>query len=216
MHNMWPMMRLDARTVVSGSSLGFLAVLLPLLALLTALGQAAVSLPMAAAVALSLSLSIFYAHATYGLPRLYGTLPVRRSTVIVSHYLVASGLFVAVIASAGVMIVIGALLRGEPAVGSLLAVGVVFGVLSLVTAPQLPVIIRFGPETARVVLLIVAGVVALAIVALGFLGRGGRIEAVLSSDLPWAWLVGGIVSVGVVAWGLSLLVSLRIYQSQDH
>ena len=70
-------------------------------------------------------------------------------------------------------------------------------------------LVRFTDARAGAVLVVVA-VVA---------GVGGYLLAQLMSPLPgwvlagWPWL---LLIAGLVAWALSLLVTIRFYQRQDH
>lgn len=215
MTNLWSMMELDLRAVFGGNvrTLAFLGLVLVAAALF---GGTAMGVPMAATVASILSLNVFTADSLHGLTRLHGSLPVARRTVITSHFLVALGLMLTIVAGAVTLAALGDTVRGEPS-DALLTGLLLFGVLSVVIAAQFPFQVRYGHQPARVILIALMGVVALGFVFVATVGatfletlETGSAEGSLT---VFPWLVAGIA---VVVWVVSYAVSRRIYERQDH
>lgn len=215
MTNLWPMMRFDAR-VIAGS-LRTLALMLGLIAALSLFATTTWAMPMAGAVAIMLTVGLFSADTTYRLTLLHGALPVRRSTVMSSHYLVAFTAFTGVIALTTVLSALSTIWTGQPITDVWFAGLGLFGLLSLITAPQFVLQVRFGPKAVRFTMILVAVLVfgIIGVVAL----LGDRFTAALSagvSEQTANWLPWVIAGIGLVTWVVSYLIARRIYQQQDH
>lgn len=140
---------------------------------------------------------------------LYDTLPLRRRTVMISHYLVS----LAYLLAAEIVVVPVLLLweiLGIRAGGDWwAAASAAVGIMLVVFAVMVPVLIRFTDARGVAVLVVVAVVAGVGIYLLGQ----------LMSPLPgwvlagWPWL---LLVAGLVAWAVSLLVAIRVYQRQDH
>jgi len=140
---------------------------------------------------------------------LYDTLPLRRRTVMISHYLVSLAYLLA-----AEIVLVSVLLLGEflglRAGGDWwAAASAAVGIVLVIFAVMVPVLVRFTDARAVAVLVVVA-VVA---------GVGGYLLAQLVSPLP-GWVLAGwpwvLLVAGLVAWVLSLLGAIRFYQRQDH
>ncbi len=140
---------------------------------------------------------------------LYDTLPLRRRTVMISHYLVS----LAYLLAAEIVVVPVLLLweiLGMRAGGDWwAAASAAVGIMLVVFAVMVPVLIRFTDARGVAVLVVVAVIAGVGIYLLGQ----------LMSPLPgwilvgWPWL---LLVAGLVAWAVSLLVAIRVYQRQDH
>ena len=140
---------------------------------------------------------------------LYDTLPLRRRTVMISHYLVS----LAYLLAAEIVVVPVLLLwelRGMRAGGDWwAAASAAVGIMLVVFAVMVPVLIRFTDARGGAVLVVVAVIAGVGIYLLGQ----------LMSPLPgwvlagWPWL---LLVAGLVAWAVSLLAAIRFYQRQDH
>lgn len=137
------MLRIDAYNALSYSAI---AVGLGVVWLFIAwVGTPAEALPMLVAMPMMLAMMSFQ-FGTAGLA--YDTLPLRRATVMISHYLTALALIVvfAVIGS-GLSLLI-ARLRGLPIDGSLPSLtGLILAGVVFALALLLPLALRFGPQT---------------------------------------------------------------------
>lgn len=140
---------------------------------------------------------------------LYDTLPLRRRTVMISHYLMS----LAYLLAAEIVVVPVLLLwelLGMGASGDWwAAASAAVGIMLVVFAVMVPVLIRFTDARGVAVLVVVAVIAGVGIYLLGQ----------LMSPLPgwvlagWPWL---LLVAGLVAWVVSLLVAIRVYQRQDH
>ena len=140
---------------------------------------------------------------------LYDTLPLRRRTVMISHYLVS----LAYLLAAEIVVVPVLLLweiLGMRAGGDWwAAASAAVGIMLVVFAVMVPVLIRFTDARGVAVLVVVAVIAGVGIYLLGQ----------LMSPLPgwvlagWPWL---LLVAGLVAWVVSLLVAIRVYERQDH
>lgn len=206
------MLRLDVETL--SSTRRMLVVFIGLCCLFAAVGGASFALPLIAMAAVFTGLSLFGAVEANRLTLLYGSLPLRRRTVVVSHYvitvlmtLVAVGLGVAVTA-------VASLLRREP-LTDLAASGVgVLGMLFLVLGILIPAYVRWGTKSgAWVALGLVLAVSAIAAFGqrLPMVAEVVRSVAGLGNMAVW-----GVLVIGLAVLALSAIVSIRIYQRQDH
>ena len=140
---------------------------------------------------------------------LYDTLPLRRRTVMISHYLVSLAYLLAAEIVLVPVLLLGEILGMRAGGDWWAAASAAVGIMLVVFAVMVPVLIRFTDARAVAVLVVVA-VVA---------GVGGYLLAQLVSPLP-GWVLAGwpwvLLVAGLVAWVLSLLGAIRFYQRQDH
>ena len=140
---------------------------------------------------------------------LYDTLPLRRRTVMISHYLVSLAYLLAAEIVLVPVLLLGEILGMRAGGDWWAAASAAVGIMLVVFAVMVPVLIRFTDARGVVVLVVVAVVAGVGIYLLGQ----------LMSPLPgwvlagWPWL---LLVAGLVAWVVSLLVAIRVYQRQDH
>lgn len=140
---------------------------------------------------------------------LYDTLPLRRRTVMISHYLVSLAYLLAAEIVLVPVLLLGEFLGLRAGGDWWAAASAAVGIVLVIFAVMVPVLVRFTDARAVAVLVVVA-VVA---------GVGGYLLAQLVSPLP-GWVLAGwpwvLLVAGLVAWVLSLLGAIRFYQRQDH
>lgn len=140
---------------------------------------------------------------------LYDTLPLRRRTVMISHYLVSLAYLLAAEIVVVPVLLLGEILGIRTGGDWWAAASAAVGIMLVVFAVMVPVLIGFT-DARGVAVLVVAAVVA---------GMGICLLGQLMSPLPgwvlagWPWL---LLVAGLVAWAVSLLVAIRVYQRQDH
>ena len=140
---------------------------------------------------------------------LYDTLPLRRRTVMISHYLVSLAYLLAAEIVLVPVLLLGEILGMRAGGDWWAAASAAVGIMLVVFAVMVPVLIRFTDARGVVVLVVVAVVAGVGIYLLGQ----------LMSPLPgwvlagWPWL---LLVAGLVAWVVSLLVAIRVYERQDH
>lgn len=140
---------------------------------------------------------------------LYDTLPLRRRTVMISHYLVSLAYLLAAEIVVVPVLLLWELLGMRAGGDWWAAASAAVGIMLVVFAVMVPVLIRFTDARGVAVLVVVAVVAGVGIYLLGQ----------LMSPLPgwvlagWPWL---LLVAGLVAWAVSLLAAIRFYQRQDH
>ena len=140
---------------------------------------------------------------------LYDTLPLRRRTVMISHYLVSLAYLLAAEIVLVPVLLLGEFLGLRAGGDWWAAASAAVGIMLVVFAVMVPVLIRFTDARGVAVLVVVAVIAGVGIYLLGQ----------LMSPLPgwvlagWPWL---LLVAGLVAWVVSLLVAIRVYQRQDH
>ena len=140
---------------------------------------------------------------------LYDTLPLRRRTVMISHYLVSLAYLLAAEIVLVPVLLLGEILGMRAGGDWWAAASAAVGIMLVVFAVMVPVLIRFTDARGVAVLVVVAVVAGVGIYLLGQ----------LMSPLPgwvlagWPWL---LLVAGLVAWVVSLLVAIRVYERQDH
>lgn len=140
---------------------------------------------------------------------LYDTLPLRRRTVMISHYLVSLAYLLAAEIVVVPVLLLGEILGMRAGGDWWAAASAAEGIMLVVFAVMVPVLIRFTDARGVAVLVVVAVIAGVGIYLLGQ----------LMSPLPgwvlagWPWL---LLVAGLVAWVVSLLVAIRVYQRQDH
>ena len=140
---------------------------------------------------------------------LYDTLPLRRRTVMISHYLVSLAYLLAAEIVLVPVLLLGEILGMRAGGDWWAAASAAVGIVLVIFAVMVPVLVRFTDARAVAVLVVVAVVAGVGIYLLGQ----------LMSPLPgwvlagWPWL---LLVAGLVAWAVSLLAAIRFYQRQDH
>ena len=140
---------------------------------------------------------------------LYDTLPLRRRTVMISHYLVSLAYLLAAEIVVVPVLLLWELLGMRAGGDWWAAASAAVGIMLVVFAVMVPVLIRFTDARGVAVLVVVAVIAGVGIYLLGQ----------LMSPLPgwvlagWPWL---LLVAGLVAWAVSLLAAIRFYQRQDH
>ena len=140
---------------------------------------------------------------------LYDTLPLRRRTVMISHHLVSLAYLLAAEIVVVPVLLLWELLGMRAGGDWWAAASAAVGIMLVVFAVMVPVLIRFTDARGVAVLVVVAVIAGVGIYLLGQ----------LMSPLPgwvlagWPWL---LLVAGLVAWAVSLLVAIRVYQRQDH
>ena len=140
---------------------------------------------------------------------LYDTLPLRRRTVMISHYLVSLAYLLAAEIVVVPVLLLWELLGMRAGGDWWAAASAAVGIMLVVFAVMVPVLIRFTDDRGGAVLVVVAVIAGVGIYLLGQ----------LMSPLPgwvlagWPWL---LLVAGLVAWAVSLLAAIRFYQRQDH
>ena len=140
---------------------------------------------------------------------LYDTLPLRRRTVMISHYLVSLAYLLAAEIVVVPVLLLGEILGMRAGGDWWAAASAAVGIMLVVFAVMVPVLIRFTDARGVAVLVVVVVVAGVGIYLLGQ----------LMSPLPgwvlagWPWL---LLAAGLVAWAVSLLAAIRFYQRQDH
>lgn len=169
------------------------------------------AVPFMTTVALLLPIHIFTSDFRYPAGVLHSTLPMRRRTVITSHYLTALGVLGVLFILIAVMAYARSLCEGNGVVpGSLLGIAAI----ATVVAIMLPVIVRFGQKATWIILLgyglLIAGVFALAVAY--------PVESELLvewfAQRLWATVAGSWI-IAVVAWLVSYFTSQHLWARRD-
>jgi membrane protein len=140
---------------------------------------------------------------------LYDTLPLRRRTVMISHYLVSLAYLLAAEIVLVPVLLLGEILGMRAGGDWWAAASAAVGIMLVVFAVMVPVLIRFTDARGVAVLVVVAVVASVGIYLLGQLMS--PLSGWVLAGWPWLLLVAGLV-----AWAVSLLVAIRVYQRQDH
>ena len=140
---------------------------------------------------------------------LYDTLPLRRRTVMISHYLVSLAYLLAAEIVLVPVLLLGEILGMRAGGDWWAAASAAVGIMLVVFAVMVPVLIRFTDARGVAVLVVVAVVAGVGIYLLGQLMS--PLPGWVLAGWPWVLLVAGLV-----AWAVSLLGAIRFYQRQDH
>lgn len=209
-----PMIRLDLANLASWRRVGpILLVALGVMAWGGGMQMAALMLYLGGYL---ITVNAFTMDDNHRLPLLYGGLPVGRSAVITSHYLIG----LAALAGAAVLVVPTALLSAtRPRVdfGAELSTGLsIVLVSSTVSAVLIPFIVRFGSKALGYVAVGLFAVLALGMLAVRSLS-GPAVTAVVAGWLTTNRGLATAIGIGLlaVAWVASYLVSLRLYEAKD-
>ncbi len=204
------MIRLDLRTV--GASRRLIAVYLAMATLFAASGGASFALPLIALLGVVMGLNLIGTAESNRLTLLYGSLPLRRRTVVVAHYLVTAGTTVLAVALGLAVMAVVARVRGETADDLLLSGAGVIAALFVVLAAMLPVYLRWGTKAGAIVMLLFAMVA----MGAGTLLGGGGPGLAFADAAPAPATVGVLLVAGVAGLAVSLPVAIVIYERQDH
>ena len=140
---------------------------------------------------------------------LYDTLPLRRRTVMISHYLVSLAYLLAAEIVLVPVLLLGEFLGLRAGGDWWAAASAAVGIMLVVFAVMVPVLIRFTDARGVAVLVVVAVIAGVGIYLLGQLMS--PLPGWVLAGWPWVLLVAGLV-----AWAVSLLAAIRFYQRQDH
>lgn len=212
MPDLAPMLSLDIRSLVS------LRVVLPIYALVVVTYIVAwgpeMALPMSGVAGLIVSSTLIGLGKSGRLHLLYGTLPVRRRTVVLAHYVVSAAALAALV---GLGTVVGAAtgaLRGSSGIDLPSAAPATLGTALAVLAIQQPATLRWGARGATFGMLFV--VFAASGLALAIPGLLDAVTAALASAAGQAWLPWGVLAVGAGSFAASYPVAVRLYERQDY
>ena len=133
---------------------------------------------------------------------------------MMSHYLVAAGMTTLAIVIGLAFAGVAAVVRGQPAEGLLMSGVAIVGSLFIVLSFMIPLQVRFGAMTGSFVALAVTMAIS-GIVGFG-VGQEALAGLLASLNAVGPWLVAGLVAVWLVGLAVSVLVSIRIYERQDH
>ncbi|MDO5498949.1 MAG: ABC-2 transporter permease [Propionibacteriaceae bacterium] len=215
-HALTPLIRLDLRSLfVTGRMwLVFLAVV----SAVSLIAGAEMALPMAAAGGLLTATTVFATDETYRLRLLYGALPIRRRTVIVGHYLTLGLVTVGMVAVGFGVGATAAIVRGTSVADVAIGAAPALAVLLFMTALMVPVYVRFGTRAASIILVsALMGVFGIGM-AIGDLPGvepiAAQVLAVLSAA-DW-WALAALPIAGAALLAVSCVISIGIYQRQDH
>ncbi len=174
-----------------------------------------ISVPLLSLFLVVLMLVLFQVGRVDGVDILYDILPLRRRTVIISGYLVLLVLsFLFEIAVAAMML---AMPMAGVNVGADWPVAVLASLVAALFgfAIAAPLVVRFGGRNGGIVIFSILAVTALGVHAMVQTASPGASPPLLTGWLPleglWVLLLAGLV-----AYAVSLPVSIRIYERQDH
>ena len=215
MSDLAPMVSLDIRSLVT------LRVVLPLYALLVVVYMLAwgpqMALTMFGVAALIVGNTLFGLGESSRLNLLYGTLPVRRRTVVLAHYLVSAIALTALVGLGTLVGIAANAMRGTPDAGLPMAAAATLGATFVVMAFQQPATLRWGARGAAFGLLfVVFAVSGLILVIPPGLIPVDTLDAMLATAAHQAWLPWVVVGVGAGVLAASYPVAVRIYERQDH
>lgn len=212
MSDLAPMLRLDLHSLVAQRRM--FAIFIVMSAVFAFAGGVTFSMPLLAVVGMMIGLTLFGTAETNKLTTLYGSLPVRRRTVMVSHYLVTVGVTTLAVVIGLAFAALAAVVRGEPIEGLVLSGVALVGSLFVVLSLMIPLQVRWGAVTGSFVALAVTLAIS-GVVGFG-LGQEALAELVASLGSGGSWAVLGLLALGLVGLVVSVLVCIRIYERQDH
>ena len=175
------------------------------------LGYTSFAVPFMTTMMLLLPINIFTSDFRYPAGTLHSTLPLRRRTVINSHYLITLGMLGLLMVLVAFMAYVRSMHDNNGAVpGSLI------GMAAIVTmvAVTLPVVVKFGQKATWIVplgySLLIMGVFALAV---AYPVQSEQLVEWLAQRL---WTTVGIAwVVAAIAWVISYLLSQRFWARKD-
>lgn len=142
------------------------------------------------------------------------TMPVTRRQMVREKYLLMLLFSVAGVAFSGLYSAAAGLLQGnfDPGVSAML-IGLVLGFSLLINSVLLPVLLFFGGERAKYLMLAVYGI---PVMVFAVLGGAGLLNAPLAwMEAHWALAVLGVLAIGCAAFAVSYLVSQRLYRKKE-
>ena len=212
MSDLIPMLKLDALTLVAQRRSVLLAVGMGVL--LALWGGPILAVGLLGMLGYMTALNLFHADEAYRLKQLYGSLPVRRRTVMASHYVVAVALVTSAVALGLLVEPLRALLGGEPTPGILESAGVLATALVGAVALVVPLVIRFGARTVSYVTLVAVAATSAAVIAVRDADIVRTSLAAVAALPAWrAWLA--LPTLAILLYSSSRL-STRLYARQDH
>lgn len=135
-------------------------------------------------------------------------MPVSRTQQVVAKYLMTLIVAVSLVAVSLLVTLLASLRNTVNWDETFLGMGVSFCMALLLTALLMPAVIKFGVEKARLVIMI--GVMLAMILFTGLLGTDVAAQAPVLRIIPYV-----LPPVAVVLFGLSVLVSVRIYEAKE-
>lgn len=206
MSELAPMLRLDLWTLVAARRT--ILVYVALVGALSVLVGSVVALPLAAMVAVMVGTLLVRA-PTDRIHLLYGTLPLRRRTVVVAHYAVTAATLVAGLLAVSLVTAAADAARGRPMTWLGASAVATLGAVLIALAVMLPATLVWGPRAASLVwfggILLITSSVML----------GGGLSAGLVGALTGTTGALVLVGAGLLAFAASLVVSIGIYERQD-
>ena len=206
--NLGAMVRLDLLTIKSMRNV--VLFLMAIGAVLATFGVWAFTMPMVAILTVLTIASVVGGGETLNLRLLYGALPVSRRTVITAHYVVAIG----TLCVSTIPLVVGGLLAGllgneQPPRVEVLGI---MAVTAMIVPFLIPAYVKWGQAKAGLIVMAAAFTLG----GLGALANAFAKNTTMTvpeppAVSPW-WLAVAIP----VAYLASSLVSVRIYEHQDH
>lgn len=215
MSDLAPMVRLDLLTLIASRRM--LLVYVMLVCFFSFMGGWSFALPMIGVAGVVTCLNLFSIAEANNLRRLYGALPVRRRTVMTSHYLVTAGLTVVAIGVGLLVTAIAALMRGESLVELGVSGAATLGALLLVLAFLVLAYVKWGTTMGAwlglILVLVVSGGILLSGDVIGPLLVDALGPTLVGLGSAVGWL---LLALAVVAQVASWWVAVRIYERQDH
>lgn len=208
MAELTPMLRLDLVTVATFRRL--LVSYVVMATLFAAAGGASFALPILGVLGIVVGTTLVGAVDTQRLALLYGSLPVRRRTVVTAHYVVSAGTTLLATALGMAVTAVASLVRGEPVDGLVWSGVGMIGALFAVLAVSLPVYLTWGARAGVVIMLMIA------MVGTGVAAFGPSRPVIASLAALGGVLAWGLLGCGVVALAVSLPVAVAVYERQDH
>lgn len=207
-----PMLRLDLLTL--GATRKLLLTYVVLACIFAGVGGATFALPLVAMASLVVALTLFSATEGNRLIQLYGSLPLRRRTVIRAHYLTTLAVTVVAVPVGLGIGAVGSMLRDESTEGLVTGAAGTVAMLLILLAFLIPAYVKWGARAGSFVMLLTVMVLSGAVAfgrKLPIVAEFGQRVVSFGDSLLWV-----LLGVGLVAQVISLLVSTAIYERQDH
>lgn len=147
------------------------------------------------------------------------TLPITRGQYVLSKYIFA--LFMVGLAGVTSAIVIPVVLSVNAEVVNMQEIiftcAVIVGIVLLFLGVTFPIHFKYGAEKGKIVMFIVFAIIVLPFAAIEKLleDKGIALEQLLSVDLRVETVIMAIVGIGVIVYGLSILISKKIMEKKE-
>lgn len=147
------------------------------------------------------------------------TLPVTRGQYVLSKYIF--GLFMIGLAGVASAIVILIVLSMNAEVVNMQEIiftcAVIVGIVLLFLGVTFPIHFKYGAEKGKIVMFIVFAIIVMPFAAIEKLleDKGIALEQLLSVDLRVETVIMAIVGIGVIVYGLSILISKKIMENKE-